>query len=310
MDPIADLLSGPRARGAFVLRAILSPPWSLRVEDEAPLTLIALVRGSAWITPAGGEPVLLGPGDVAIVRGPEPYHLADVPGRPAEVVIRPDQQCTSVDGESVAETMGLGVRTWGNDSDGETVMLTGTYQTPGELSQPLLNSLPGLLVLREADWESETVLPLLRAEVAKDSPAQAVLLDRLLDLLLITALRAWFTRQDAGAPAWYRAQSDPLVGRALRLLQNDPAHAWTVAGLAARLGVSRALLARRFAELVGEPPIAFLTGWRLALAADLLREPGSTLGTVARKVGYGSGFALSTAFKRNRGVSPREHRAA
>ncbi len=73
--------------------------------------------------------------------------------------------------------------------------------------------------------------------------------------------------------------------------------------------MSRAALARRFTELVGEPPMAFLAGWRLALAADLLRDPESTVGGVARQVGYGSAFALSTAFKRVRGISPREHRA-
>ncbi|WP_368666290.1 helix-turn-helix transcriptional regulator [Micromonospora sicca] len=81
-----------------------------------------------------------------------------------------------------------------------------------------------------------------------------------------------------------------------------------MARLAAEVGVSRAALARRFTELVGEPPMTFLTGWRLALAADLLREPDATLAAVARQVGYGSPFALSTAFRRERGVSPRAHR--
>jgi AraC-like DNA-binding protein len=83
-----------------------------------------------------------------------------------------------------------------------------------------------------------------------------------------------------------------------------------VASLAAETGVSRATLARRFHELVGESPMSFLTTWRLALAADLLLEPGATVGSVARQVGYGTAFALSAAFKRVRGVSPRQHRAA
>ncbi len=125
--------------------------------------------------------------------------------------------------------------------------------------------------------------------------------------MLITALRTWFDRPGA-APAWYAAAGDPVVGPALRLLRNDPARPWTVARLAAEVGVSRAALARRFTELVGEPPMTFLTGWRLALAADLLREPDATLAAVARRVGYGSPFALSTAFRRERGVSPRAHR--
>ena len=117
-------------------------------------------------------------------------------------------------------------------------------------------------------------------------------------------------RPDARAPGWYAASADPVVGPALRLLHHEPARPWTVAALAAETGVSRAALARRFTELVGEPPMAFLAGWRLALAADLLRDPQTTLTAVARQVGYGSPYALSTAFRRVRGVSPREHRAA
>ena len=115
---------------------------------------------------------------------------------------------------------------------------------------------------------------------------------------------------DNGSPDWYRAYGDPVVGHALRLLHHNPAHPWTVAELAHETGASRAALARRFTELVGEPPMAFLAGWRIALAADLLLEPGATVGSVAERVGYGSPFALSTAFKRLRGVSPQQHRLA
>ena len=144
----------------------------------------------------------------------------------------------------------------------------------------------------------------------KDEPGQEAVLDRLLDLLLVGVLRAWLAFHQAEAPGWYRAQGDPVVGRALRVLQNNPARPWTVATLARETGVSRAALARRFAELVGEPPMTFLTAWRLALAADLLREPDTTISAVAQQVGYSSPFALSAAFKRVRGVSPKEHRAA
>ena len=92
-------------------------------------------------------------------------------------------------------------------------------------------------------------------------------------------------------------------------MQNNPAEPWTVAAVAAETGVSRAALARRFHDLVGEPPMTFLTGWRLDLAADLLRQPDTTISAVARAVGYSSPFALSAAFKRVRGTSPRDHRA-
>jgi AraC-like DNA-binding protein len=309
MDAVAGLLDGPRARGAFLLRSSMDPPWSLRIQDEAPLTLVAMVRGDAAIVPDGGEVTTLHPGDVAIVRGPDPYTVADDPATPPQAIILPGQRCTTPDGVDVAQMMDLGVRTWGNSADGATVMLTGTYQLHGEVSRRLLRALPTLLVLRDEDWDCP-VIPLLADEIVKDEPGQEAVLDRLLDLLLIAVLRAWFARPEAAAPGWYRAYGDPIVGQALRMLHHNPQHPWTVASLADATGISRAALARRFNELVGEPPMSFLTGWRIALAADLLLEPGATIGSVAHQVGYGSPFALSTAFKRVRGVSPQEHRAA
>ncbi|MFG1874486.1 AraC family transcriptional regulator [Sphaerisporangium sp. NPDC049003] len=307
MDTLASMLDGPRARGAFLLRSILTPPWSLRVQDGAPLTLVAMVRGEAWVVPDGGEAVRLSPGDVAIIRGPEPYTVADDPATPPQVVIHPGQHCATPEGEPLAQAMDLGVRTWGNSPSGSAVMLTGTYQMRGEINRRLLAALPTLLVLPGDAWDCPFIA-LLGDEIVKDEPGQEAVLDRLLDLLLIAVLRAWFSRPEAGAPAWYRAHSDPVVGKALRMLHNNPGHPWTVATLAEGTGVSRAALARRFTDLVGESPMAYLTGWRLALAADMLRESDATVGAVARQVGYGSSFALSTAFKRVHGVSPQDHR--
>ncbi len=186
-------------------------------------------------------------------------------------------------------------------------MLVGTYQPRTEISRRLLGVLPPLLVLPGDAWESPLV-PLLTEEIVKDEPGQEVVLDRLLDLPVIAVLRAWFSRPEGEAPAWYRAHGDAVVGRALRMLYRNPAHPWIVATLAAETGVFRAALARRFTELVGEPPMSFLTGWRLTLAADLLRQPGASVGGLARQLGCGSPFALSTAFKRVHGISPHEHR--
>ncbi len=309
MDAIAGLLAGPRAQGAFLLRCVLSPPWSLRIQDEAPLSIFAVVQGDGWVAFDGTVPVRLGEGDVVIVRGPEPYTVSDGPSRPPQVVIHPGERCASPDGRDLAQEMHLGVRSWGNDPDGQTVLLTGTYPHGREVSRHLLAAIPPLIVLSEDAWDSH-VVTLLRREINRDDPGQEAVLDRLLDLLLITALRAWFARPDANAPAWYLAQSDPVVGTALRLLHNNPAHPWTVALLAAETHVSRASFARRFNDLVGEPPMSYLTNWRLRIAADLLREPGARVAAVAEKVGYGSPYALSTAFTRAYGVSPRAHRAA
>ena len=309
MDALAGLLDGPRARGAFLLRCLFDPPWSLRIEDEAPLALTAVARGRAYVWSDDGEPVVLETGDVLITRGPRPYTVAHAPGTPPHAVIKPGPRCVALDGHELREEMALGVRSWGNSSTGETVLLTGAYHLEGEVSRRLIRVLPHVLVLTSRDWATPLV-PLLAEEIVRDEPGQEAVLDRLLDLLLIAALRTWFARPDTPTPAWYRGYGDPVVGRALRLLQHQPARGWTVAALAAETGVSRAALARRFTELVGVPPMTYLTEWRLSCAADLLVRSDATLESIARDVGYAGPFALSAAFKRVRGVSPRSLRSA
>jgi AraC-like DNA-binding protein len=308
MDALTGLLDGVRAHGAFLLRTVMDPPWAMRIEDEAPLTLVAVVRGGIAIVLDGeADPLRLGPGDVVIVRGPDHYVVADDPTTPPSVVIHPGQRCTTLHGDDLALSMDLGVRTWGNSERGAIALLTGTYEGHSEVSKRLLDVLPRAVVVRATDWDSPLV-DLLAADIAEDGAGQAVVLDRLLDLLLVAVVRLWLTREGAEAPAWWRADHDPVVGKALRLLTNNPSEPWTVADLASASGISRAAFARRFNELVGEPPIAFLTSWRLALAADLLREPEMTIGAVAQRVGYGSPYALSAAFKRAYGMSPKQHR--
>jgi AraC-like DNA-binding protein len=307
VDALARLLDGPRGRDAYLLRVTMEPPWSVLLADEAPLGLLAVLGGTAWMTTDEGPPVELAPGAVLVSRGPDPCTLSDSPGRPPEVHVLPGVRCTSPDGEDITERMQLGVRAWGNDPDGSTVLLMGCYQVRGEVSQRLLSALPQTIHLPPGAIDTPLV-PMLADEIVKDAPGQAAVLDRLFDLLLVAVLRAWLARQQPGGSGWYAAQADPVVGPALRLMHEEPARPWTVAELAARVGISRAGLARRFTELVGEPPMTYLTQWRLALAADRMLDPRSTLDTVAREVGYSSPFALSAAFKRARGISPREHR--
>jgi AraC-like DNA-binding protein len=303
MDPLGGLLD-PRARGAFILRSLMSAPWSMRVEDQAPLTLVAVVRGSAHID-AGAATTEIAPGDVAIVRGPSAYTVSDRADTAPQVAIGPDQVCRPIAGVAGARPMGpLGLRSWGNDPSGGTMLLTGTYHSPAEISRSLLSALPDLVVLRPGEWDSG-LLEHVMHEVDRDAPGQDVVLDRLLDLVLITALRTWLARPEAHPPRWYTAQDDPIVGAALTRIHARPDRPWTVASLAAEARCSRAALARRFTDLVGVPPMTYLTDWRLSCAADMLTRTDATLETIARDVGYASPFALSAAFKRVRGVSPR-----
>lgn len=308
MDPLADLLDGVRARTAAFCRTILDPPWALRIADGAALALATALRGQVWIVPDHGAPVLVRTGDVAIVKGPQPYTVADDPGTAPDLVVHVDNRLTTVDGVDVTDALRLGPRTSGRTRDGSSILASGTYQVSSDVTERLLNALPDIVLVPAVDLGSP-VMTFLADEVGNDGPAQQVLLDRLLDIALVATLRAWFAQPDAATPGWYRAHSDPLAGPALRLIHQNPAHPWTVATLASKVGCSRAAFARRFTALVGEPPMTYLTGWRIALAADLLRRSDHTIEAIAHKVGYANAFALSVAFKRLRGLSPKRYRS-
>lgn len=264
-------------------RAAPRPVRSLRIPQRGVVTVVTMVRGSAMLVTALHGPRRLSAGEVALVRG-------------SDIHVVPD----AAEAAAPADTAGAGVGRW-SDPHG-TLLVHGGYDTADAVRRRLVQALPPVAVLRHRDLGTP-VLGLLADEAGT---GQRVVRERLLDLAVTGALRAWFTRHDA--PAWYRASGDPLVGRALQLLQHHPARPWTVAELAAAVGVSRAALARRFTALVGEPPMTFLTEWRLALAADLLRDTGHTIDAIARRVGYSTAFALSAAFKRRYGVAPREYR--
>ena len=244
MDPLADLLDGVRARSTAFCQAVLDPPWALRIDDGAALALATTLSGHAWIVPDEGEPVLMHTGDVAIVKGPHPYTVADHPGTVPDITVGVDNRLTTMDGVDVTDAMQLGPRTAGFTGDGSARVASGTYQVRNDVTQRLLNALPDIVLVRAAD-APQPAMAFLAQEVGNDGPAQQVLLDRLLDIALVATLRAWFAQPDAAAPGWYRAHGDPLAGPALRLIHDDPAHPWTVADLAAEVGGSRAAFARR-----------------------------------------------------------------
>ena len=307
VDPLSALLDAPRARDAFILRASMAPPWSIRVQDEAALTVVAMARGrSVW--ERDGATFGLGTGDVVLLTEPTPYTVADQAGRPPFAIIQPGNLPETPDGQPLSVPLTQGVRRWGNSPDGPDEMLVANYGEVGEAGRRLLSALPATVVLRAEEWRSPLV-PLLLEEMAHEGVGQTSLLDRLLDALVVSAVRQWaLTRADA-APSWLDAAPDPVVAEALRLVHDRPADAWSLVSLARDVGVSRAALARRFRERVGESPMAYLTGWRMALAADLLRDGTATVTRIAAEVGYPSPFSFSTAFKRVYGVSPSAYRS-
>ncbi|MEL7297651.1 MAG: AraC family transcriptional regulator [Pseudomonadota bacterium] len=309
MDTLGGLLDAPRARGAFSLRCTMSSPWSLRILAESPLTVIAGITGDVWIQPDDGDAIHVGPGDIAITRAPALYNVAESPDAAPNIFIHPGQDCRNAEGESLLDELMHDTRTWGTDPNGNTVFIVGAYEHLSDISDRLLNALPPILTLSRSDWESPLV-PLLCEEVIKDEPGQAAILDRLIDLLVTAVLKAWFAQQESNAPDWWRHQGDPVVAQTLKAMHDDPARSWTLDTLSSAVGTSRASLARRFHEVIGEPPMTFLKNWRMALAADLLCQPNQSVSTVAYQVGYATPYAFSAAFKRVRGISPQQHRAS
>ncbi|AKU16300.1 AraC family transcriptional regulator [Luteipulveratus mongoliensis] len=307
MDLTSALLAGPRAQRAFALKVCLASGWRLRIQDEAALCLVTPMRGEVTVRFDDGETARVGVGEVVLVRGNDHYDTYDDPDAPQLAAIDPNGQCFAPDGTLLKDQLSLGVRTWGDDPDGQSVFVTASYAETNEVGSRLMLALPRLLVI-SADRLEWPVVSMLQAEMIRTAPGQDVVIDRLLDLLLMGVLRVWAQDSTHEAPGWAGGGDDEIVRAALAAIHHNPAEAWTVASLARFTGVSRAVLARRFADAVGEPPMAYLTRWRIQLAADLLVEESSTLQRVAREVGYASPFGLSAAFKRIKGMSPQQFR--
>lgn len=258
-----------------------------------------VVRGSCVLVPAGAEPVRLVAGDVVLLPHGRGHVLADSPATPPAV--RPCGPATEDRSLALADTPGS-----------STVTLCGAYELAPEGRHPLLEDLPEVVHLdTRADglFELRTVVDLLGAEAAQPRLGTDAAIPALLDILLLYALRAWFdsARTESGT-GWAAALRDPGVAAALHAIHRKPAHPWTVASLAALAGLSRAPFARRFTELVGRPPMRYLTWWRMTTAARLLRESDAPLGSIADAVGYRSEFALAVAFKRQYETPPGRYR--
>lgn len=301
MDVFDELLRGVRGRGAVFGRSVLWPPWSLRFTDGAYLTLCLPLRGAGWIVPETGEARHVALGEAAIVRGPAPFSFTDDP----------------VNGTATERTTGVRDVHWGGEApvstdrglelSCSTVLLAAAYDVREQVPQRLLHALPPVLVVPD-EQDCSPLRDYLEVHIGGGRPGHQTVLDRLLDWLLVCTLRDWFDRPEAEPPGWYGALGDEVAGPALRAIHEDPAHPWTTAELAGRAGVSRTTLAKRFTELVGIGPVAYLTEWRMTLAADLLTRPELTVAAVARRVGYADAFGFSAAFKRLRGESPSVYR--
>ena len=183
-----DFLAQPHARDAFLLRVVMGRPWSLLVEDKAPLSIIPALSGGGWITADGSRPHRFEAGEILVVRSPTTYTLSSDQDHGGGTRIGAGQVCSSPDGRDLSEELSAGIRTWGNDPQGEDQLLVGTYRHHSELGRLMLQSLPPWFLVNSPVPE---LVSLLNRETAHDGFAQSSVLDRLLDALFVTTLRAW-----------------------------------------------------------------------------------------------------------------------
>ncbi|HEY3466506.1 MAG TPA: AraC family transcriptional regulator [Amycolatopsis sp.] len=288
MDLLSDAITAVRIGRPTSNRLSAGDDWCYRFARYEGAGFHALLRGSGWLVPESGAPVPLGAGDVVLVPHGSPHTLSS----------RPDAAGAVPFEAAVPEP------------DGRTEFLCGKYRLAQAHRHPVLTSLPEVVHVPArvgVGSRLRSAMDLLGAELSAAEPGSATVVAGLLDLLLVYLIRAWLA--DNPGTGWPQALSDPPIAAALEAVHANPEAPWRIEDLAARVGLSRATLARRFTASTGRPPMAYLTWWRLTKAARLLRETTLPLPSVAAKVGYGSPFAFSHAFKREFGVAPGVYRA-
>jgi AraC-like DNA-binding protein len=278
VDVLSDVIGATRIGRPHSNRTVRVAPWGFHGQPAPGVGFHVVLQGSCRLVREGHEPVHLGVGDVVcLLPHITDYGLADSgPGTSA-------------------------------------VLLCGAYMLDQSRPHPLLAELPEIIHLPARVGRHpglRAAVELLGSELDRPQHGTDAIVPALLDMLLLYILRAWYDEQadEHGPGGWVAALADRGISAALSAIHDDPARSWTVAELGALAGLSRAAFARRFAALVGQPPLSYLTWWRMTLAAHLLRDSDAPLGAVAVRTGYTSEFAFAKAFKREHGIAPGGYR--
>ncbi len=290
IDVLSDAVAALTVAPALSVQLRTRTPWGLRFGGRRGFGFHVVVHGECLLLREGARPMVLRAGDVVLMPGGAVHALADsVASEPVELVVDRRVERVTVGGEGA-----------------ETVVVSGAYRIEAGLRHPLLAGLPDVVHLPGPRQDRlGAAVELLAAEIEARDPGGDAIVTALVDALLIYILRAW---HDGNATGWTAAMADQAIGHTLHRMHSDPAEPWTVDRLAAEIGVARATFIRRFTRLVGEPPLTYLTRWRMITAARLLRRDRAPLAAVARAVGYRSEFAFAKAFKREYGIAPGAYR--
>ena len=304
MDALTDVLEVARVSGSALAHVHAHEPWGLDLALANGAACHAVTAGSVWLEVEGEPARRLMPGDVVLLPTPGLHHL-------------------------LLSAPGVAARRFGPDLKAELLTAAGDLVIPGpgspsrflcagfsydtELAHPLLSLLPPVLHVSATnegpDTPLQSTLRLLMGELSRHKIGSEAVVERLIEVLFVHTIRSWLdTSADSTPPSWLTGLRDSVIARALGLLHSQPERAWTIDELAAAVHVSRSTLVRRFNDLVGEPPAAYLTRWRMELAARLLRESEQPVGRISHRVGYTSEFAFSRAFTKHRGEPPGRYR--
>jgi AraC-like DNA-binding protein len=314
VDVLSDVLLTLRLNGAVFYNAEFSCPWSIRSPESSSLTpwirssaghvivYHLLIAGEAWARLEGEQPVNLAPGDIVMFPNGDPHLMGN--GAPAEIIDNETQL-------NRIFAQGLEVARMGGGGE-VTHFVCGYLTCDRQGCDVLLSGLPRLLKISiRSDPQGEWLEDSIRFAVGQARLGHAgseALLAKLSEALFIETLR----RHIAGLPdsqtGWMAGTRDPHVGKALACFHREPARPWTLADLATEVGVSRTVLAERFRHFLGEPPMAYLTRWRMQLGARLLTATNHSVAEVAAMAGYDSEAAFNRAFKRQFGTPPARFR--
>ena len=292
VDPLAEVLDVSRVRGAVLAHVRAGDPWGMRLSSAPAAAFHAITAGTCWLRLDGSAPLHLMPGDVVLLPTGSPHDMVSRPGGRTRAYDRvTKEELMTPDGDLLIAGPGAVTR-----------FICAAYEYDQEVAHPLLSLLPPVVHI-PADPPGDgapiqSTLRLLGGELGGRSPGSRSVVSRLTDVLFVQVLREWLKREHGGA-CWLRALRDPQIANVIALMHARPAEPWTLA-----------TLARRFTELVGEPPLAYLTRWRMDLAAGRLRETTEPVNVIAHGVGYTSEFAFSRAFTRARGEAPVRYRRA
>lgn len=311
MDALSQVLRVLRLETGIFVEADFTAPWCVDsasgredVQDILPgaehvAIYHLLVEGHCQARLADGSAeVDLGPGDLLLVPQGEAHRMGSdvrLPPVPAALLVQP-----ALDGGTPRIEHGGG--------GDRTRFLCGFLACDPRLCQPLLGALPRLCRIPVGDGPATRWMASLfemgAAESSGPRPGGATLVARLSELLFVDAVRRYVDSLPAGQPGWFAGLRDASVSRALAALHADPGRHWSIEDLARTSAASRSALTERFGRLIGEPPMQYLTRWRMALAGQALREGNEPVGRVAERLGYESEAAFNRAFKREFGQPP------